>query len=486
MKVFEQFSLALYAAPAAMIIVDDGGHIVFTNKAFDKLFDYEQGALLGQPIERLVPTHYRTSHVDLRAGYLRDPQPREMAAERDLVGVSRSGEEIALEIGLSHFELEQQSYVIASMLDLRSRRESEEKLRLAVDSAASAMIMSDRDGNIVLANTHAHDIFGYASNELLETNIDRLLPAALRKQHKGYRASFSAAPSKRAMGRDMSLMGQRKDGSEFPLEIGLTPIAGTDGTLIMATVIDITERKKNADLTRRKNVELERLNQELAQFAYSASHDLKAPLASVEGLLSLIEMDLADGQYDDAFTNTVTARRTTRKLKSLIEGILGIARSGTLSESSEELAISDVVAEICQITGVLAAQRGVALTTDIDASLSLCTQPTRLRQVVENLVYNGVHYADADKPDSFVRIGAQKSGQNVVITVADNGIGIPTEQQEHVFEVFTRFDNHKEPGHGLGLALVKTHVDHLGGDISFRSSHDGTTFSIVLTDTSIE
>ncbi|MFK7885540.1 MAG: PAS domain S-box protein [Gammaproteobacteria bacterium] len=486
MKVFEQFSLAFYAAPNAMVIVDEGGSIVFTNRALDQLFGYERGQLLGQTIERLLPVNKRDGHTTLRAQYLRDPKVREMGAGRSLFGVTRSGREIPLEIGLSHFELDQESYVMASLLDRNARRESEKMMRLAVDSAASAMIMSDVHGKIVLANTNAHDIFGYAGDELIGVDIDNLLPESLRTRHKEHRSGFSAAPSKRAMGFDLTLMGQRKDGSEFPLEIGLTPIDSAVERLIMATVIDITERQERTEHLRQKNIELKRLNQELAQFAYSASHDLKAPLASVEGLLSCVEADMEAEQYDAARSNTVTARRLTRKLKSLIESILGVARSGTLQESSVQLSIADVVADIYEAAEVLAAQRGVTLELAIDAPIRIFTQPTRLRQVIENLVYNGIHYADKSRTDPFVMIRAQRIDQKVTVIVEDNGIGIPAERQEQVFEVFKRFGNHKEPGHGLGLALVKTHIDQLGGKISFRSSPQGTTFSIALTDTSTE
>ncbi|MFK8014455.1 MAG: PAS domain S-box protein [Gammaproteobacteria bacterium] len=486
MKVFEQFSLAFDAAPSAMLIADDGGHIVFTNNALDNLFEYERGMLLGQGIEQLVPAHGREKHTALRAGYLRVPQNREMGAGRDLFGVTRTGVHVPVEIGLSHFELDQKTYVIASVVDLTSRRQSEEMLRLAVDSAASAMIMSDDHGTIVLANTHAHDIFGYALGELVGAGIDSLLPEALRARHQGHRSDFSAAPSKRAMGRDLTLMGQRKDGSEFPLEIGLTPIDSADGALIMATVIDITERQQQTALMRRKNVELKRLNKELAQFAYSASHDLKAPLASVEGLLGCIEADLLDQQLDSAQSSAVMARRLTRKLKSLIESILGVARAGTAQENNAELSLAEVVADIYQTAQVLAGQRGVALTTDVETTVKIRTQPARFRQIIENLVYNGIHYADSNKSEPFVKVGANRIGRNMVVSVEDNGIGIPAERQAHVFEVFKRFGNHKRPGHGLGLALVKTHVDQLGGEISFCSSPNGTTFSIELTDIEAE
>lgn len=483
MRVLEQFSVAFQAAPGATLIAAADGSIVFTNQSLNRLFEYADGELIGETVETLVPRELRAAHPELREAYLEVPSSRAMGSGRNLFGLSKSGKLIPIEIGLNHVDTDGETFVVASVLDLRQKRKEEEKTRLAVDAAASAMIMTDANGNIVLANTQSLEMFGYTTDELIGSAIDMLVPKAQRNKHSVYRMSFANSPSKRTMGRGRNLKGCRKDGSEFPLEIGLTPTDNHGEQLIMATIIDITERKETEAELQQKNQDLSRLNDELARFAYSASHDLKAPLSSIEGLLTCIEVDLEDGDLLAVRENTKQAQKMTTQLKSLIEDILGLTRAEYLEEDHSAVCLANVVDDVFTNAKSTMAHGDVELSSSVKPELTFETQLTRFRQIMENLIHNSVKYADTSKPQPHVRVDAVNTGDSLTLTVRDNGIGIPKNEQDSVFQLFKRFNNHTLPGSGLGLALVKQHTDQLGGVISFDSSEEGTTFTIQLPQT---
>lgn len=476
----DRFHAVFHAAPGPLALVGSNGKIVFANAALNRLFEYGDGELDGHGVEILVPLEFRDSHPELRTAYFDLPRNREMGTGRNLFGVTKSGREVPVEIGLSHIKLDNSSWTLASVLDLTERSRNEERLRMAVDAASSAMVMVDDKGAIALANTQATQTFGYKREELLGQAIEMLIPADIRRRHTVYRASYGSDPTVRTMGRGRELFGLRKDGTRFPVEIGLTPFKAQDGDFIMATIIDITERKAAESAIREQNEKLASLNEELMQFAYSASHDLKAPLSTISGLLKYVDSDLESGNTEEAIRNTKRARELTVKLAGLIEDLLDLAKNDGIDEPFEIVDIGAMANEItASLEGSIVAM-DVTATTDCGDDPTLKTQRTRMKQVLENLIANGINYADAAKPEKTLDVSFRRHDGYGVISVADNGIGIPEDKQSQVFKMFQRFGNHTVPGSGLGLALVKKNVDALCGSIEFRSSSQGTEFTIMI------
>lgn len=479
-KVIEQFATAFQAAPGATLIVGSDGLVVFTNRVLDELFGYEANELIGQPIEVLVPGDTREIHPELRDAYFCLPSSRTMGRGRDLFGISKTGDRIPVEIGLNHVVSGTDTIVVASVLDLSERKREEEKTRLAIDAAGNAMIMTDSEGVIILANSMAFEMFGYAPDELVGEKVELLIPSAVRRRHSVYRTSYVSNPVKRSMGQGQDLFGCRKDGSEFPLEIGLTPINNHSETLTMATVQDISDRRAAEEEIRKQNVDLTRLNLELAQFAYSASHDLKAPLATIEGLLGCIEEDALEGDIDSIGQHALMAKSVAKKLKDLIEGILGLAKAESLEEGTLSLNLRELTRETIALLVPDESDASVEIVVTIDDSLRYRAQPVRLRQILENLVSNALKYQDPDKSEHRVEIAAEATADTVNLIVQDNGIGIPKNRHSEVFGLFKRFSNHDIEGGGLGLALAQQHVEFLGGRIVFDSSPAGTRFLVQL------
>ena len=479
MKIRKEYQIALDVCPTPLMLVSRDGRIVLSNGRFDTLFGYPAGELRGQSIEVLVPEDIRGFHPELRDAFFEVPTSRSMGTGRDLFGVRKDGEMIPVEIGLEPVEQAGDPLVMVSVLDIRQRKQDEAKVRRAIDAASSAMVMVNEHGVIELINERTQSLFGYASGELIGEKIETLVPKRYRRKHTVYRASYQNTRDRRDMGAGRDLYGRAKDGTEFPVEIGLTPIDGPQGRLIMATVIDITERKLHEKNMQRKNRELQQLNNELKEFAYSASHDLKAPLTSIAGILDFCESDLAAGDLEEVRQNLQRIRSLSGRLAGRIEAMLSLARADAAEGGEGEVVLREVVAEIWQ--GLHEpAEPEVQLTTDYRHAEPLRTVPARLSVILENLLSNAIKYRDRAKPESRVQVASWDEGDSLRIAVQDNGIGIPEAFHEKIFEVFGRVSDTDQPGSGLGLALARKNVRHMGGDITVQNSEEGTTFIITL------
>lgn len=240
----ELFRLVVEAASNAMIVVDSQRHIVLVNKGAEKLFGYRREELVDQFIEMLIPENFRDRHPEYVTQFFLQPQTRAMGTGRELFGLCKDGREVPIEIGLNPIETEFGLFTLASIIDITERRQAEKRFRLAVEAAPNAMLMIDVNRQIVLVNRKVEDLFGYSRYELIGKTIEFLVPERFRAKHPGLVENFFAEPKARAMGAGRELFGQCKNGTEVPIEIGLNPIETSEGLCTLASIIDITERKR--------------------------------------------------------------------------------------------------------------------------------------------------------------------------------------------------------------------------------------------------
>jgi len=255
--------LALEASPNGMVLIDHQGRIVLVNSSLETLFGYRREELIDQPIELLVPERFRSLHPKQRKDYLKKPVARAMASGFELYGLHKNGSEIPLEIGLSPIDANGESFVIAAIVDITERIRARDMMQLAVEAAPNGMVMTDAQGTIILVNKTVEKMFGYPRDELIGKKVNVLVPERFQDNHEQLREDYYEQPVSRAMGQGRDLYAVHKDGLEIPVEIGLNPINTAEGTVILASVVDITERKEREKALQKAVLEKEILLSEI-------------------------------------------------------------------------------------------------------------------------------------------------------------------------------------------------------------------------------
>lgn len=367
---------------------------------------------------------------------------------------------------------------IGTFTDIDDRKRAEEQFRLAVEAAPNAMVMIDQEGRILLANRQLETLFGYEREEVIGRSVEVLVPERSRSLHPDQRNHFFADPHARAMGAGRELYGRRKDGRQVPIEIGLNPIVTNEGVLCLASIIDITERKRAEQEFRRYTEELQRSNRELAQFAYVASHDLQEPLRAISGCVQLLQQryrDKLDTRADELIDHAVSG---AVRMQSLINDLLAYSRVDSRARPFERCDLAQPLAQALANLQLAIAESGATVTSD---EMPVVTgDPMQLTQLFQNLIGNAIKFR-GEQP-SLVHVGAEQKGGRTLFYVRDNGIGIEPQYYERIFGVFQRLHTRTHyAGTGIGLAICRKIVERHHGRIWVESSAgQGSTFYFTL------
>jgi len=243
-KADEKFKSLLEAAPDAMIIANEKGEIVLINQQTEAIFGYKRDEIVGKKVETLIPSDFHNKHQEHRTHYFKNPKVRSMGIGLELFAVRKDGTKFPVEISLSPIETEEGTLVSASVRDITERKKAEQKFRSLLEAAPDAMIIANEKGEIVLINHQTEEIFGYKRDEIIGKKVEILIPSDFHNKHQEHRSHYFKNPKVRLMGIGLELFAVRKDGTKFPVEISLSPIETEEGTLVSASVRDITERKK--------------------------------------------------------------------------------------------------------------------------------------------------------------------------------------------------------------------------------------------------
>jgi len=364
---------------------------------------------------------------------------------------------------------------------LTSRR-VREPFRDLLESAPDAMVIVDEGGKIVLINAQTEALFGYSRDELLGKTVDLLVPNRYRDKHSDHRSGYFHDPRVRPMGAGLDLYGRRKDGTEFPVEISLSPIQTQDGLLVSSAIRDITERAQFERALQEKNAQLEQASLAKDNFLAGMSHELRTPLNAIIGFTGTLLMRLPGPLTDDQEKQLQIIESSAQHLLSLINDILDLAkiRSGTVDLHFEPVRLNETIAEVVSSLHSLAQKKGLRFETALEADVTLHTDPRALRQILINLANNAIKYT----PDGFVRIASRTNDGAVCVEVVDSGIGIKSDDQKRLFEPFSQVDqsdSRRFEGVGLGLYLSSQLAAMLHGSLTVESKPGlGSTFSLSL------
>lgn len=383
---------------------------------------------------------------------------------------------------LENYYTNVQNEAIQTLFEIQKETEqflkaSEEKFRGLLESAPDAMVISDKDGIIQLINSQTERIFGYTKEELIGQNVGILIPTKFQDAHPAHRDNYFANPKFRSMGIGLKLSGKRKDNTEFPVEISLSPLKTSEGLLVSAAIRDVTERRKAEEKLSQKTLELERSNKELEQFAYVASHDLQEPLRTVSSYVQLLANRYKDKLDKDANEFIEYAVDGSNRMRELINSLLEYSRISRV-KPFEKIESSDIIVEVLhdlreqvKLTGAIIKYK--------DLPEIYCDR-VLIGRLFQNLIGNALKFRSDKKP--VISISAEMRNGQYLFSVQDNGIGIRKEYWDKIFIIFQRLNNRETyPGTGIGLSICKKIVEKHGGDIWVESEPGkGSTFYFTI------
>ena len=358
-------------------------------------------------------------------------------------------------------------------IDVTERQMMHERFRLSVEASPNGVVLANADGTILMTNRRAERLLGFEPGELMGMPVDRLVPERLRSSHAAYRSSFHQAPASRAMGTGRELFALRKDGSEFPVEIGVSPVESPEGTLVLSVIVDISARREAEDEARRHRDELAHVTRvtTLSELSGSLAHELNQPLAIILANAQAAQRLLAHSPPDldevkEILSDIVDEDRRAGEVIQRLRALLKRGETRMLP-----LSLNDIVVEALHLTHADLISRGVTATSKLAAGLpSVSGDRVQLQQVLLNLILNGAD-AMARKPPRTrdLLISTSSGNGTVLLSVRDTGTGLPGDAEQ----LFQPFFTTKTHGLGMGLAICRSILAAHGGRLRARPNPGG-------------
>ncbi len=452
----------------AIYMMDPKGRVVSWNSGAERINGYRADEVIGHHFSKFFPPG------DVAQG--RPDQALADAAakgrfEEEAVRQRKGGTEFWASVIITPVRDERGSlrgYVKVTR-DVTERRRNEQRFQGMLESVPDAIVVADGNGRIVMANGQTARLFGWAAQELTGLNVEALIPQRFRDGQAGNQLRLFGQAEPRMMGLGREFYGLRKDGTEFPVEIGLSPMETEEGLLVCSAFRDVTERKRaereiaalNKNL-RLRAAELEESNQELEAFSYSVSHDLRAPLRHIQGFVARLEKNSGPVLDDRSarFLNIIS--HSARQMGELIDALLLFSRTGRVALEPEPVDLEAMTREIIATLQTESPERH--LTWHVAPLPRVRVDPSLLRQALINLLANAVKYTRPRDP-AIIEVGCDdRDPAEHVIFIRDNGVGFEMEYVHKLFGVFQRLHRDDEfEGTGIGLANVRRIILRHGG-----------------------
>ncbi len=364
--------------------------------------------------------------------------------------------------------------------DVTERRKEQAHFQALLEAAPDPIVVADQKGQIVLVNSQAEKQFGYQRDELLNQEVEKLIPQRFHAAHKQDRSRYAGQPHTRPMGGNQELSALRKDGTEFPVEIALSPLRTDDGLLITTIIRDVTERREAEHKLAERAEELARSNAELERFVYVSSHDLREPIRKIlvfgGRLRNESQADISDRglHYLERMLSSAT------RMESLISDLLAYSRTQqSVPHRIEPVDLNKVATEAVDDLAALVEEVGARV--EVGDMPTLEADPTQIRQLIQNLLGNALKF-HRDEGQHVVKISGLTNATHCRFFVKDNGIGFDPDTAAQMFDVFKRLHSSVQyEGNGIGLSICRRIVERHGGKISARGKvGSGAVFEVEL------
>jgi PAS domain S-box-containing protein len=355
---------------------------------------------------------------------------------------------------------------------------SSDLVRSVLDSAPDAMIIIDGSGTILFANRQVTALFGYESREVVGSKVELLLPERFRSRHHAHRDQYARTQRVRPMGMGLELFGMRKNGSEFPVEISLSPIREGSESIVAAAIRDVTERKQVEQAVRDARLDAEHANLAKSRFLATASHDLRQPLQTLGLLNGALRRMIRD---EDSLEVLAQQEQAIDAMSRLLNALLDISKleSGVIKIEPMDFELAPLFDQMRRDFAGVAATKGLRLAVDASTEYAH-SDPALVGQVLRNLLSNAIKYTESGS----VELRCERRADKLCIEVRDTGVGIASDQLGHIFEEFYQVGvspNSSRDGYGLGLSIVQRISRLLELHIQVRSTpRQGSVFSFEL------
>lgn len=351
--------------------------------------------------------------------------------------------------------------------------ESEMRQRAIVDSMVDGLATIDEKGHIESFNNACQTIFGYSAEEVIGQNVKMLMPEPYHSEHDGYLRNYLDTGAKKIIGIGREVEGQRKDGTTFPLDLSISRVDIAGRKIYSGILRDISQRKAAEE-------EIQQANAELEEFAYRTSHDLRSPLVSSLGLLGRAEKAIHADNNDKALLSLGFAQNSLSKLEALVKDILVLTQTKSIDEQEVDINFEDILNDALDKLRHMDNFERLDIQQNLKFPGTLVAKRSRVVLIVENLISNAIKYQDLDKKGAFIRISTYDSHNNFVLSIQDNGLGVPKNQQDNLFKMFKRFHPKTSFGSGLGLYMIKKSTTILGAEVYYEDPGDGSIFKLEI------
>lgn len=481
------------AISEGILIVNEQQKITASNSAANKMFDYTDGELNGEPLEILLPERFRNKHDNLFSTFMSHGKARQMGLGVDLVGIRKSGEEFPLEISLNPFKLLRKKYVLALIKDITERKKAEQTIDYwfqIFDESLNEIYVFDAESFIFINVNHGAQLnLGYNMQELSQMSVINIKPEVTTEIMKRLISPLLSARKEKVI---FETVHERKNGTRYPVEVHLQLSFIGKRKVCVAIVLDITERKnytqqlENTVEERTQQLQQalkaeKKLNELKTKFLSLVSHEFKTPLTSILTSTSLLTKYTETDQQDKRDKHISTIKSKVRYLDNILTDFLSIERLelGKVNYTMSSFPLSKLINEVVYDSNTLLKEgQRIRYPENIDGIMVEFDEKI-MGLALSNLMHNAIKYSPEDTD---IELNVSPEKDQLRIDIIDQGFGIPPEDQPFIFDRYFRASNVLTfQGTGIGLNIVRQHMHNLNANVTFKSElGKGSTFTLYI------